>query len=93
MQFDGQSFLPQLRGEAGNPREWVLCHHDPRPGWAKEQYRLERFARDQRFKLYEDGRLFDVPADPLEEHPLPADAGEAAAAARTKLRRVLDILR
>jgi arylsulfatase A len=30
--IDGRSFLPQIRGEPGHPREWVYMHHDPRPG-------------------------------------------------------------
>ena len=88
---DGQSFLPRLRGEAGRGREWVFCHYDPRPGIDKEQYTLLRFARDQRFKLYDDGKLFDVPNDVLEERPLAEDAGDPeAAAARQKLQPVLD---
>ena len=31
--FDGRSFLPQLLGEAGNPRDWVFCHYKPK--WGK----------------------------------------------------------
>ncbi|MCP4510112.1 MAG: sulfatase-like hydrolase/transferase, partial [Fuerstiella sp.] len=27
--FDGRSLLPQLRGEEGDPREWVFCHYQP----------------------------------------------------------------
>lgn len=69
--FDGQSFLPQLRGQRGRPRDWVFWHYDPRPGHDKEPYRLVRFARTKRYKLYEDGRLFDVAADVLERNPLP----------------------
>jgi arylsulfatase A-like enzyme len=88
---DGQSFLPRLRGESGRGREWVFCHYDPRPGIDKEQYTLLRFARDQRFKLYDDGKLFDVPNDVLEERPLAEGAGgPEAAAARQKLQPVLD---
>jgi arylsulfatase A len=89
--MDGRSFLPQLRGERGNPREWIYSWHDPRPGWDKEPYRLEIFARDQRYKLYSDGRFYDVPNDVLEQKPLPpGQGGPAAAAARAKLRAVLD---
>lgn len=88
---DGRSFLPQLRGERGRPREWLYMHHDPRPGWDKDRFRLERFARTQRFKLYDDGRLFDLSSDVLEEKPLSPDAQtKLAAAARAKLQKVLD---
>ena len=88
--FDGRSFLPQLLGRKGNPRSSIYCWFDPRPGHDKEQYtRLVRFARDQRFKLYDDGRLFDVQADELERHPITA-GGESA---RRKLQAVLDRMR
>jgi hypothetical protein len=68
----------------------VLVDHDPHPGWDKEKFTHERFARDQRFKLYGDGRLFDVPEDVLEEHPLAAGQGGEAEQAREKLQAVLD---
>jgi arylsulfatase A len=86
---DGRSFLPQLRGEAGNPRDWVFCHYDP--DWA--DFPKSRFARDHRWKLYDDGRLFDVPADVLEQRPIMADSGgPESTAARRKLQAVLDRL-
>jgi len=55
---DGRSFLPRLRGEAGNPRDWVLCHYQPY--WNKTP---GQFARTQQFKLYRDGRFYEVPND------------------------------
>ncbi len=89
--MDGRSFLPRLRGEKGRPREWLYMHHDPRPGWDKERFRLERFARTQRFKLYDDGRLFDIPADVLEEKLIAQGADtKISAAARARLQKVLD---
>ncbi len=88
--LDGRSFLPQLLGERGNPREWLFFHHDPRPGWDKERYRLERWARDRRFKLYEDGRFFDTERDPDEQRPLgPEKLAPAARQARERLAQVL----
>lgn len=86
---DGQSFLPGLRGEEGTAREWVFCHYDP--DWAN--FEKSRFARNQRWKLYDDGRLYDVAADVLEENPLaPGSGGAEAEAARRLLRPVLDRL-
>jgi len=90
VQTDGRSFLPQLLGETGNPREWVFCHYDP--DWGN--FSRSRFARDQRWKLYDDGRLYDVPVDLLEHHPLePGSGGPEAVAARQRLQQVLDRLR
>jgi len=90
--IDGRSFLPQLRGEKGNPRDWTFCWYQRDPGKT-----LHRFARDKRWKLYDQsdtaraGKLFDVPADTLEENPIePGQGGAEAAAARVKLQAVLD---
>jgi arylsulfatase A len=84
MIMDGRSFLPQLHGKKGNPREWVFCHYDPR--WGK--WKKRRFVRDKRWKLYANGDLYDVPADTLEQNPNPA--GREAAEARKRLQAVLD---
>jgi arylsulfatase A-like enzyme len=90
VQLDGRSFLPQLRGEAGNPREWIFCHYDP--DWGS--FSRSRFARGRRWKLYDDGRLYDVARDVLEEHPLaPGASGPEAGDARQLLQQVLDRLR
>ena len=43
---------------------------DPRPGKTQPV----RFARDQRWKLYGNGHLFDVAADPEDCRPLPVIA-------------------
>ena len=88
--LDGVSFLPQLQGRKGHPREYIYCWHDPRPGWDKKQFTLRIFARDQRWKLYSDGQLFDVPADRLEQRPIAAvsDTPESKNA-RRKLQAVL----
>jgi len=84
---DGVSFLAQLEGKKGNPREWIYSWYDPRPGWAKAEYSLIRSARDKRFKLYDDGRFYDIAADELEKNPLPPGAGGPA---REKLQSVLN---
>lgn len=64
--LDGISFAPQLKGQSGHPREWMFCYYNPRP----ERTKPVRFVRDQRWKLYGDGRFFDVQNDPLEKRPL-----------------------
>lgn len=88
--LDGRSFLPQLMGEPGTPREWVFFHHDPLPGWSKAGRYLQRWAQDQRWKLYEDGRFYNVATDVLEAHAISVgQGGSEALAARRKLERVL----
>lgn len=84
--FDGRSILAQLKGETGNPREWIFTYYNPRP----ERTSPVRFARDQRWKLYDDGRFFDVLRDPLEEHPLLQGDSQEMAAARRKLQLALE---
>jgi arylsulfatase A len=87
LKIDGRSFMPQLRGEKGTPREWLYAWYNP-SGGPKAQ---AEFAHDARFKLYSDGRFFDVQADELEKRPLADDGLTAEAkAAKAKLQGALD---
>jgi arylsulfatase A-like enzyme len=89
--IDGCSFAPQLRGQAGSPRRWVFMHHDPGPGWDKEEFRVVRWARTQRYKLYEDGRLIDMERDPKECEPYyPNEGPPEVHGVRAMLSEVLD---
>jgi len=85
---DGRSFWPQLQGKPGTPREAIYCWYASDGGPVA---RFE-FALGTRYKLYRDGRFFDVQADPFEQGqplPLPTADGEPATAARA-LQAVLD---
>jgi len=87
--IDGRSFLPQVRGEKGNPREWIYCWYSRGGKDAKAKV----FARTRRYKLYRRGQLYDVAGDPLEKHPLDdhaADLPAEAKRARQMLQGVLD---
>jgi arylsulfatase A-like enzyme len=84
--LDGVSFYPRLLGQAGNPREWVYCYYDPRPGWDKDQFTLHEWARNHRWKLYNDDRLYDVANDPLEKRPYVASTDTPA---RRETRQIL----
>lgn len=87
---DGRSFLPQIRGEKGNPKPWLFSHYDPHPG-CKAPVVPTRLAWDQRWKLYLDGRLFDIQKDEFEKSPVTAAAATPEAkAARKKLQAALD---
>jgi arylsulfatase A len=84
--IDGRSFLPQLRGEPGSIRDWIYSWYGPDGG---ETPRSE-FAFDERYKLYSDGRLFDIVDDEDEQRPLSRESLEPAAArALDKLTGVL----
>jgi arylsulfatase A len=80
--LDGRSFAPQVRGEKGQPREWVFLQ------LAKQWY-----TRNAGWKLTQAGELFDMSGAPWEEKPVPADTKDPAAlAARKQLQAALDQL-
>lgn len=88
LKIDGRSFLPQLKGETGSPREWVYSWYSPRQKQSKE---IREFAFDQRFKLYRSGKFFDLTADREEKNPLVvSDLQGDAAKAAVKLQAALD---
>ena len=92
---DGWSFWPQCEGRPGRRREWIYCYYFPRPSSAKYNDKYShyevRFARDKRYKLYDNGEMFDTIEDVMEKHPLIAGkSGERATAARTALQKVLN---
>jgi arylsulfatase A-like enzyme len=82
-QVDGQSLAGWLlaKSDGPPPREWIL-----------NEYHETRVVRDLRFKLYSDGRFFDVLADPAEELNLSGATDASIAAARERLRQVLTSL-
>ena len=69
-----------LRGDAGAkpPRDWIFY-----------QYHTRRTVRDERFKLYSTGELYDADADRAETTNLAASDDAAVVAARTRLEKVL----
>jgi arylsulfatase A len=79
--IDGRSFAPQLQGRPGTPREWVFV-----------QLGQKCNVRDARWKLTNDGDLFDMKDAPFREVLTPPDAAEAKAA-RDRLQAALDGLR
>lgn len=63
---DGVSFLPQLRGDNGTPRQWLYSWYSPRNNKDSE---VKEFAFDHHYKLYRNGDLFDLTNDPFETTP------------------------
>jgi arylsulfatase A len=95
--IDGRSFLPQLRGESRNPRQWIYSYWVP----LREKQTTHVGARgaveqafDHRYKLYSTGTFFDLQNDPEEASPLRvADLKHDAAEASKKLQAALDQFR
>jgi arylsulfatase A len=54
--IDGRSFLPQLMGKKGNPREWIFIELGNK--W---------YVREAKWKLNREGELFDMSNAPFEE--------------------------
>ncbi len=81
--IDGESFFPQVQGKEGNPRDWVYT-----------EYKGLAWIRNHRWKLYDNGDLYDMAADPEEEHPIrPGKGDDAAQRARARLAEALAGLR
>ncbi len=87
---EGQSFAGALLGMPHNPRDWCYFWYDPRPGWDKEGRSRFIFALDQRYKLFSDGRFFEIESEAMGEEPLQDPLTMDAVEARTKLQRVLN---
>jgi arylsulfatase A-like enzyme len=87
--IDGRSFLPQLKGKQGDPRDTVLVHYDKDPGSANPKFRRVRFAYDGTYKLYLDGNMYKVHEDWDEQRPL---SMATASRTREQLQRALDVM-
>ncbi len=80
--IDGISFAPQLRGRPGTPREWT-----------HSLFVDKYFVRNAKWKLRENGRLFDVSKSPYEETQVnPENDTPESKAARVRLQAVMDKL-
>ncbi len=80
---DGRSFLPLLRGNESEGHDWIFVSYS-HDGHEEEPFRC--FVRDERWKLYADGGLYDVPNDWLEQSPA---TGKKADQARKRLAPIL----
>ena len=66
---DGISFLSLLKGEKYSDRETAVVHYNPM--WAPNvQKNANQFARTLDYKLYQDGKFYNLKEDILEKHPI-----------------------
>jgi arylsulfatase A len=75
---DGVSFYPQLTGKKGKTRDWILVHYNPLHSEAANK-NAARFFRDKRYKLYSDGRFYDLQKDIEETTPITNGKGTSEA--------------
>ncbi|MET2985019.1 sulfatase-like hydrolase/transferase [Aureibaculum conchae] len=70
---DGKSFYPLLTGKEYQGRKTAFVHYDPKWGKNVNRYR-NQFVRTLDYKLYPDGKFFNINNDKLEKIPLPTDS-------------------
>ncbi len=69
-----------ISGQKGEPRDWVYVELDGKS-----------YVRDSRFKLANNGEMFDLSEAPFVEKPVATDtADETAIASRVQLQKILD---
>lgn len=88
---DGVSFAPALLGRMGPRRDAAFFWYDPRPGWDKERFTRSVFALDHRYKLFSDGRFFEIEGEGFREEALdPERRSPEARRAHRKLERFIE---
>ena len=75
--LDGHSLVPKFRGEAGFRRDAIFIHYDPKwgPPGQRYQYAGSRYVFDRNWKLYSDGRFYDIQWDPEETYAISTSGG------------------
>lgn len=82
VRYDGTSFAGRLGGRGKAIRSWAFAEHQG-----------QSFVRDQRWKLYDNGQLFDVSADEMERKPVaPSTDTNRSRRARATLKRALETI-
>jgi arylsulfatase A-like enzyme len=85
---DGRSLVPFIKDSARTERQQMFIHYEPR--WGQQSEGATRYSFDSHWKLYEDGRFFDIVADSGEEQPLADEQLDAdARLARERLHAVI----
>ncbi len=70
---DGKSFYPLLLNKKYEARKTAFVHYDPKWGKRVNQYR-NQFVRTLDYKLYQDGKFYNLIKDKLEKMPLSMDS-------------------
>jgi hypothetical protein len=85
--LDGLSFYQQLLGDNSNKRDWIFCHYAPNWG----QFKPKRYVQNKKWKLYDNGELYNLEQDIAEENSLqPANYSKEQEEVITTFKRVLN---
>jgi len=80
VKLDSHSFAAQIKGEKGTPREWVYVELNGRS-----------YVRDSRYKLTNQGELYDLSEAPFRELLIAKDSGNSGSeSARKGLQAILN---
>ena len=86
---DGISMMDVFNGEVTNERKTATTYYDPMWSPNVTQYR-NVYSQDSRYKLYKDGKFFDMENDVLETQPLQdKDLNESQISIKAKLKSEL----
>ena len=95
--IDGLSFARRLTQSKPSPRRFAYCEEAvlPKPGGVEPEGESSglKWVRTHNFKLYNNGQLFHMAEDPLEQYPLPQNhPSDATGEIRKQLQTVLNDL-
>lgn len=99
LSLDGRSLLPLFQGKISQHKAFTYTWGNYENNSSKYKHpsnnadKLLDAIRGDRYKLYSDGRLFDIIKDPLEQHVIEAGFSTQSDQAREELRNSLDRLR
>lgn len=79
-QADGYNLAPLVNKNGKTGREWIFMKFDPHADYVESLSTRSRFIFDHDWKLYGDGRFFQLQDDFLEQNPLDTDNLDTSAA-------------
>lgn len=82
---DGYSFMPKILGQTERSRKWVLGYYQPYWG----RFKVGKFVRTAQYKLYGDGRYYDLSEDLFEANDLSSDPSIVRSTTYLELARIL----
>ncbi len=66
--LDGTSFYSQLNGSPTNSKDWIYNYYNPHPDL--DPLKTQIWVQNKTYKLYADGRFYNIENDILERNPL-----------------------